>query len=310
MNHKSYIFCLEGGGSHARSCLLDLEGTLLDEHTLQQSANIKHDKSSCLNALMTSLAHFSAQIGLKSAELRERSWFVLCLPDNDAEDNVIWLLEKAGITDECFVSSDAAATLLGAHKNYQSGQGIIIGGTGSIGLGVRDDLAIMRVGGTKSQKYQCSGLHIGINALKSAELSEHAEIVKACSDIADAAGHNGLNVSSPAFLVAKLCPYVIALAKDGNLQAQDIVQMAVGGAVNMVSALCSYDVRHIAFSGSVVLALYDDILTALSEQGIDIVASKLSSDVGLIGAQRIGAEFVYGSEFLKNLNLLHPIDLD
>lgn len=232
---------IEGGGSTCRGLTYDLMQNrastplILDNHP----CNLSRDRDLTLQSLRTMIG----KLGATQTKLTPK--LILCLPGISHVENASWLKTRLQTDghDTVHLASDAIAALLGAFETLQDGQGIFIGGTGSMALGYNNG-QFWRIGTPESEK--ACGPWI---ARKACEAGKHdPELKRIFAPEEDP-------IHAPHHVIAAYTPAIFEAARQGNQVAEAILQEAAASAVDHMTQLHDFGVRDFVLCGSVARAL-------------------------------------------------------
>lgn len=236
------LIVIEGGGSTCRGMTYDLTqdrastALILDGHP----CNLSRDRDLTLQNLRTMIGHLKSQDETQSESL------TLCLPGVSHAENADWLKSQlqADGHDTVHLASDAIAALLGAFETLQDGQGIFIGGTGSMALGYGNG-QFWRIGTPESEK--ACGPWI---ARKAWEAGKHDPELKHIFAPDEDLTH------APHHVIAAYTPAIFEAARQGNQVAEAILQEAAVSALDHMTRMRNFGVRDFVLCGSVARALH------------------------------------------------------
>lgn len=274
------LIVIEGGGSTCRGLTYDLiqnratTPVILNNHP----CNLYRDRDLTLKSLRVMLATLDAGKGS----------LTLCLPGASHTDNVIWLKDHLKVDgyDTVHVATDAIAALLGAFETLENGQGIFIGGTGSVALGYAQG-TLWRHGTPETEK--ACGPWIARKAwatrLYDPELNH---IFESSGDLTHAAPH----------AVAAFAPAIFEAASQGNQIAESILQEAARSATAHMTRMQDFGITRFILCGSVACALQSRIgITTESPRG-----------TGLDGALKLALSVYKNPETLSLFTNLRRIE--
>lgn len=232
---------IEGGGSTCRGLIYDLTQNRVKGPLILHShpCNLHRDRDLTLRNIKIMLETLDVTGGAASGPL------TLCLPGMSNAENVMWLkaaLHNTGY-DTIHMATDAIAALLGAFPTHEDGQGILIGGTGSIALGYAGN-QLWRVGTSETEK--ACGPWIARQAW---EQSKHDPELNRIFGSGEDLTH------APHHVIAGYTPGVFQAARAGNRRAEDILQEAAESAAAFMTQLQQVGVKRFALCGSVARAL-------------------------------------------------------
>ncbi len=251
----TYLIGVDGGGTHTRLAIADINGIELARVKVGASGLINGIESAwriILNAIEEAFANLhqavpdlsTMAIGLGLAGVHNKSWAVEFIEKNPG---FAWLK----------LETDIYTALLGAHQGKPGG--IIVLGTGSGGEALFADGSRCEVGGWG---FPCgdeaSGARLGLSAVnyaqqvldKRAELSEFSDaVITHCGGNRDALFDWLARANQSAY--AQLAPLVVSYAdQEKNLMAKEIMKKAAIEIKRMVWALDKSCLLPIALCGS------------------------------------------------------------
>lgn len=239
---------IEGGGSTCRGLVYDLlQNRITESITLKDHpCNIYREPKLTL----FSIRKMVSQLDVESCPL------TLCLPGISHIENVAGLkqqLETDGF-ETISIASDAIAALLGAYDTLEDGQGIFIGGTGTIALGYAKG-QFWRAGTPETEK--ACGPWIARKAWALSALDPDLRRIfgadqNSFQDTTDVNNH----------IMGLLAPAIFRAADSGNLAAASILQEAADSAANHMNCLKDFGITRFVLCGSVASRLQNRIPVA------------------------------------------------
>lgn len=253
---------IEGGGSTCRGLIYDLTQNRIKGPLILHShpCNLHRDRDLTLKNIETMLDTLDADKGP----------LMLCLPGVSNHDNVQWLKAalKASGYGTVNVATDAIAALLGAYPALEEGQGIFIGGTGSMALGYAQG-QFWRLGTPETER--ACGPWIARQAWETRDADPAIKRIFESQESLPPHLASNLN-HAPHHILASYAPAVFALARSGNATAEAILQEAARAADEQMNCLRAFGIQRFALCGSVAQALQSRMATpthAPQGDGID-----------------------------------------
>lgn len=258
---------IEGGGSTCRGLIYDLSKNRIKGPLILHShpCNLHRDRDLTLKNIETMLDTLEA----------DKSPLMLCLPGVSNTDNVQWLKAalKASGHDRVSIATDAIAALLGAYPALEEGQGIFIGGTGSMALGYAQG-QFWRLGSPETER--ACGPWIARQAWGAREHDPDIARIFESQDALPPSLASNLN-HAPHHILASYAPAIFKLAQAGNITAESILQEAAHAADEQMNHLRAFGIQRFVLCGSIAQALQSRMAT---------VAEKSQGD-GIDGALRL-----------------------
>lgn len=255
---------IDGGGSGTQAVLSDgLEGRRLYAETGATNPN-NHSEQELMERFSELLASLTRQAGIRPEDIE-----ALCIGgagiDTPADETRMrQLLGPLVPKAELFVHNDAYTALVGGVGGMNGG--IIICGTGSIAMGLKDD-QLFRVGGWGHLVGdEGSGWALGSGALREVlriqdgrgepsvlteRLAEH-HALRTTDDILEFLYHRGNGKEH----VASLARDVLDAAEAGDATAQKIVSNGVDGLLDLTGAIVRHtgnQTLNITYGGSLLI---------------------------------------------------------
>ena len=253
---------IEGGGSTCRGLVYDLTQARIKGPLILHShpCNLHRDRDLTLQSIETMLDTLEA----------DKSPLMLCLPGVSNADNVQWLkaaLKTSGY-DTVNIATDAIAALLGAYAALEEGQGIFIGGTGSMALGYAGG-QFWRLGTAETER--ACGPWIARQAW---EIRESDPAIARIFESQEALPpHLASNLNhAPHHILASYTPAIFALAQSGNTTAEAILHEAAFSADEQMNRMRAFGIQRFVLCGSVAQALQSRMKTVTEKaqgDGID-----------------------------------------
>ncbi len=256
------LIVIEGGGSTCRGLIYDLTQNRIKGPLVLHShpCNLHRDRDLTLQNIETMLDTLEA----------DKSPLMLCLPGVSNADNVQWLkaaLKTSGY-DTVNIATDAIAALLGAYPSLEEGQGIFIGGTGSMALGYAQG-QLWRLGTPETER--ACGPWIAAQAWEARE--NDPAIARIFESQESLPPHLASNLNhAPHHILASYAPAVFKLAQAGNQTAETILREAAKAADEQMNRMRAFGINRFVLCGSVAQALQSRMATATEKaqgDGID-----------------------------------------
>lgn len=252
------LLVIEGGGSTCRGLVYDMVQNRIKGPLIMHGhpCNLHRDRDLTLQNIEQMLDTLEAP----AAPL------TLCLPGISNTENVQWL--KAALRASGYhtvhIASDAVAALLGAYPALEEGQGIFIGGTGSMALGYAGG-QLWRLGTPESER--ACGRWIAARALELRETDPDIQALFARQETLPPLIAGNLN-HAPQHILASYTPALFKLASRGHKGVEAILQEAADTADTQMNQMRSYGIEKFVLCGSVAQALAPRLKTAtLKGQG-------------------------------------------
>ena len=279
---------IEGGGSTCRGLVYDMVQNRIKGPLIMHShpCNVHRDRDLTLHNIEQMLDTLEA----------DKSPLTLCLPGISNLENVQWLkaaLKTAGY-DTVHVASDAAAALLGAYPALAEGQGIFIGGTGSMALGYTGG-EFLRLGTPETER--ACGRWIAARAW---EMREDDAALKALFETQETLPPQiaGNMNHAPTHILASYTPAIFKLAANGHAGAESILQEAACAADAQMNQMRAFGIEQFVLCGAVAQALAPRLKTpSVKGQGD-----------GVDGALRLALSVHKAPQMLALYTTLRPID--
>ena len=249
----SFFLGIDGGGSGCRARLIEPSGTVLAQAT-SGPASLRLGADAAWAALMAAAAEALGSAGIDSPDTAVHA--AIGIAGVGRKKDLELLASKPHVFASLTIVSDAAIACLGAHGGLDGG--IVIAGTGSIGLGYVDGREV-RVGGYGFPISDAgSGADLGLEALRMV-LQAHDGFVATSPFILEVMGRFG---DDPFEVVAwmdrataddyaALTPTIARHAASGDVNACSLMQAAAAEIARLAESLLVRGVPRLALMGSV-----------------------------------------------------------
>lgn len=243
------LIVIEGGGSTCRGLTYDLVQNRIKGPLIMHGhpCNLHRDR----DLTLYNIEHMLDT--LEAGALSSAAPLTLCLPGISNTDNVQWLkaaLKTSGF-DTVQVASDAVAALLGAYPTLQEGQGIFIGGTGSMALGYAQG-QLWRLGTPETERACGSWIARRAWELRENDPALHALFEQQAALSPLIAGNMN---HAPYHILASYAPAIFKLAGQGHAGAEAILQEAAAAADTQMHQMRTIGITQFVLCGSVAQAL-------------------------------------------------------
>lgn len=242
------LIVIEGGGSTCRGLLYDMTHKRIKGPLIMHghACNLHRDREGTLN-------NIEHMLDTLEASPAHNNPLTLCLPGISNDENVQWLKAalKTGGYHKVHITSDAAAALLGAYPSLEDGQGIFIGGTGSMGLGYAQG-RLWRLGTPETERACGSWIARTAWAQRAGDAALIALFEQQQSLSPAIAGNMN---HAPYHIMASYAPAIFKLAAQGHARAQDILQQAADAADTQMNQMRAFGIDQFVLCGSVAQAL-------------------------------------------------------
>lgn len=259
------LVVVEGGGSTCRGLIYDLTQNRVKGPLILHGhpCNLHRDRDLTLKNI---------EIMLDTLEA-DKSPLTLCLPGVSNEDNVQWLKAalKAAGHDTVNVAADAIAALLGAYPSLEEGQGVFIGGTGSLVLGYAQG-RFWRLGTPETER--ACGIWIAQQAWESREGDAQMQRIFESQEALPPAIASNLN-HAPHHILASYAPAVFRLAATGHRRAAAILREAAEAADEQMNRMRACGINRFVLCGAVAKALQPLMTTPVENAQGDSVDGAL-----------------------------------
>ena len=277
-----FFLGIDGGGSGCRARLIDGTGTVLAQ-VASGPASLRLGADAAWAALMSAAAEALGSAGIDSPDTAVHAAIGVAGVGRKKDREL--LASKPHVFASLTIVSDAAIACLGAHGGLDGG--IVIAGTGSIGLGYVDGREV-RVGGYGFPISDAgSGADLGLEALRMA-LQAHDGFVATSPFISDMMRRfddDPFEVvawmdRATAEDYAALTPTIARHAASGDANACTLMQAAATEIAHLAGSLLARGVPRLALMGSVAPLLLpwlpDQLRTNLQTAEGDAMAGALA----------------------------------
>lgn len=261
MNQADLFLGIDGGGSKCRARIRDGQGTTLAE-TVGGSANLYQDFDGALATISATAKEVAKLAGVSMERLHAGLGLAGLVTSATSKR----LLSAQLPFSSVIADNDAYVALLGAFRNGEGG--IVIAGTGSIGLGVVGGQRHMVGGWGFALGDHGSGAWVGHHAVRRAALAvdgllQPTELVE---EILVEVGRTRFEISRWSEQAkpkdyARFAPNVFRLASAGDVQAMTIVIEGAAAISTLGRALLARGVRRLCLLGGLA-AVYPSYLDA------------------------------------------------